>query len=91
MRFQNGIFQSSACYGVTNFVRLSDTVKKLMSIPSPKLRTSIDTIILHQIKLKSAPDKAGLKVQTVTLACKVDTLLLPTGSSHIDKVTEILV
>ena len=31
----------------------------------PKLRTWINTIVLYQIQLKSAPDKAGLKVQTM--------------------------
>ena len=29
-------------------------------IPSPKLKASIDTIVLYQIQLESAPDKAEL-------------------------------
>ena len=55
----------------TNFVRLIDTLKKLMRIPSPKLRTSVDTVGLQQIKLKSAHDKAGLKMQRMTLEFKL--------------------
>ena len=35
------------CHDVTNIVKLSYTVKKLKGIPSPKLGTPIDVIVLH--------------------------------------------
>ena len=39
----------------------------------------LDTIVLYQIQLKSASEKAGLKVQMMTMDCSiVDTLFLPT-------------
>ena len=72
--YGTGYFQfkmASMWSPVTNFVRLMDMGKKLTIIPSPKLRTSIDTVVLQQIKLKSAHDKAGLKMQRMTFGFKL--------------------
>ena len=47
----------------THFVRVSNPMNELTQMSPPKLRTPIDIKVLHKIKVNSATDQLGLKVQ----------------------------